>query len=74
MYSGPAINVLAITMTAKILGWQRGLARAVGGHFCCQITHYHLSFDYPILDAQGVVYKRRTFFVPSSLSCPRLPA
>ncbi|RLC17245.1 MAG: permease [Deltaproteobacteria bacterium] len=30
LYSGPAINVLAITMTAKILGWQLGLARAIG--------------------------------------------
>jgi len=30
LYSGPAINVLAITMTARILGWQLGLARAVG--------------------------------------------
>lgn len=30
LYSGPAINVLAITLTAKVLGWQLGLARAVG--------------------------------------------
>ena len=30
LYSGPAINVLAITLTAKILGWQLGVARAVG--------------------------------------------
>ena len=30
LYSGPAINVLAITLTAKILGWKLGLARAVG--------------------------------------------
>lgn len=30
LYSGPAINVLAIIMTARILGWQLGLARAVG--------------------------------------------
>jgi uncharacterized protein len=30
LYSGPAINVLAITLTAKILGWRLGLARAVG--------------------------------------------
>ncbi len=30
LYSGPAINVLAITLTAKILGWQLGLARALG--------------------------------------------
>ena len=30
LYSGPAINVLAITLTAKILGWELGLARALG--------------------------------------------
>ena len=30
LYSGPAINVLAIIMTARILGWQIGLARAIG--------------------------------------------
>lgn len=30
LYSGPAINVLAIIMTARILGWQLGAARAVG--------------------------------------------
>jgi uncharacterized membrane protein YraQ (UPF0718 family) len=30
LYSGPAINVLAITMTARVLGWQLGVARAVG--------------------------------------------
>ncbi|MBM4154948.1 MAG: hypothetical protein FJ221_07940 [Lentisphaerae bacterium] len=30
LYSGPAINVLAIVLTARILGWRLGLARAVG--------------------------------------------
>jgi len=30
LYSGPAINILAIVMTARILGWQIGLARALG--------------------------------------------
>jgi len=30
LYSGPAINVLAIIMTARILGFRIGLARAVG--------------------------------------------
>jgi len=30
LYSGPAINVLAIILTARVLGWQMGLARAVG--------------------------------------------
>ncbi len=30
LYSGPAINVLAIILTARVLGWQLGLARALG--------------------------------------------
>lgn len=30
LYSGPAINTLAIILTARILGWQLGLARAIG--------------------------------------------
>ncbi len=30
LYSGPAVNVLAIILTARVLGWQLGLARAAG--------------------------------------------
>jgi uncharacterized protein len=30
LYSGPAINVLAIILTARILGWELGLARTIG--------------------------------------------
>lgn len=30
LYSGPAINVLAIALTARILGWELGAARAIG--------------------------------------------
>src|SRR5512137_1467880 len=30
LYSGPAINILAIVLTAKVLGWKMGVARAVG--------------------------------------------
>lgn len=30
LYSGPAINVLAIVLSAKVLGWKIGLARAIG--------------------------------------------
>jgi len=30
LYSGPAINVLAIILTARVLGWKLGLARALG--------------------------------------------
>src|SRR3972149_6290503 len=31
LYSGPAINVLAIILTARILGLEMGVARAIGG-------------------------------------------
>ncbi len=30
LYSGPAINILSIILTARVLGWQLGLARALG--------------------------------------------
>jgi len=30
LYSGPAINILAIALTARVLGWELGVARAVG--------------------------------------------
>lgn len=30
LYSGPAINVLAIILTARVLGWRLGLARGLG--------------------------------------------
>lgn len=30
LYSGPAINVMAIVLTARVFGWQLGLARAAG--------------------------------------------
>ncbi|MDP8299826.1 MAG: permease [Candidatus Tantalella remota] len=30
LYSGPAINVLAIILTARVLGWELGAARAFG--------------------------------------------
>ncbi len=29
LYSGPAINILAIILTARVLGWQLGLARVI---------------------------------------------
>ncbi len=30
LYSRPAINVMAVVLTARVLGWQLGLARAIG--------------------------------------------
>ncbi len=51
LYSGPAINVLAITLTAKILGWQLGLARAIGAIFFAVITGLLMSFIFRKDDA-----------------------
>jgi uncharacterized membrane protein YraQ (UPF0718 family) len=44
LYSGPAINVLAIVFTARILGWQLGLARAVGAILFAIITGLLMAF------------------------------
>ena len=38
LYSGPAINVLAIVLTAKVLGWELGLARAIGAVIFAIVT------------------------------------
>ena len=74
LYSGPAINVLAITLTAKILGWQLGLARAVGAIFFAVITGLLMAFIFRKDDAArttGQIYvpdedgKQRTLFQDS---------
>jgi len=44
LYSGPAINVLAIILTAKVLGWQLGLARAVGAVLFAVVTGLLMAF------------------------------
>jgi hypothetical protein len=44
LYSGPAINVLAIVLTARILGWELGIARAIGAIIFAIITGLLMSF------------------------------
>lgn len=59
LYSGPAINVLAITLTTKILGWQFGLARAVGAVVFAVITGLLMAVIFRKDDAartQGQIY------------------
>jgi uncharacterized protein len=59
LYSGPAINVLAITLTAKILGWQLGLARAIGAIVFAVITGLLMALIFRKDDAartQGQIY------------------
>ncbi|NLD38872.1 MAG: permease [Desulfatiglans sp.] len=59
LYSGPAINVLAIVLTARILGWQLGLARAIGAVLFAIITGLLMAFIFRKDDAEreaGQVY------------------
>jgi len=59
LYSGPAINVLAISLTAKILGWQLGLARAIGAVLFAVVTGLLMALIFRKDDAartQGQIY------------------
>jgi uncharacterized membrane protein YraQ (UPF0718 family) len=59
LYSGPAINVLAIILTAKVLGWELGLARAVGAITFSIITGLLMAFIFRKDDANrtaGQIY------------------
>ncbi|HYQ60664.1 MAG TPA: permease [Desulfatiglandales bacterium] len=51
LYSGPAINVLAIVLTARILGWEMGLARAVGAVLFSVIVGLLMAFIFRKEDA-----------------------
>jgi len=68
LYSGPAINVLAIILTARILGWQMGLARAIGAISFAMITGLLMAFIFRKDDA-----KRETgeIFLPEEESKAR---
>ena len=46
LYSGPAVNVLAIILTARVLGWQLGLARAIGAVVFAVVTGLLMAFIY----------------------------
>jgi len=51
LYSGPAINVLAIVLTARILGWQLGLPRAIGAVIFAVIPGFLRAFFFRKDDA-----------------------
>jgi len=51
LYSGPAINVLAIVLTARILGWELGLARAIGAVVFAVLTGLLMAFFFRKDDA-----------------------
>lgn len=52
LYSGPAINILAIVLSAKVFGWKIGLARAVGAVLFSIIIGLVMAFIYRKDDAR----------------------
>src|SRR5512143_3765361 len=46
LYSGPAINVLAMVLTARVLGWKLGLARAIGAVGVAYLVGLTMHFIY----------------------------
>lgn len=63
LYSGPAINVLAIVMTAKILGWKLGLARAIGAILFAALTGLLMAL---LFERRGKDKNPGPIFVPES--------
>ena len=59
LYSGPAINVLAIILTARVLGFELGLARAIGAILFSVVIglfmHFFFRKEEAARQAQGVV-------------------
>lgn len=55
LYSGPAINVLAIILTARVLGWELGLARAIGAVVFAVVTGLLMAFIFRKEDAARTV-------------------
>ena len=51
LYSGPAVNVLAIVLTARILGWQLGIARVIGAILFAILTGLLMAFFFKKEDA-----------------------
>jgi uncharacterized membrane protein YraQ (UPF0718 family) len=46
LYSGPAINILAIILTARILGFEMGIARVIGAVFFSVVIGLVMAFIY----------------------------
>ncbi|KAA0256914.1 permease [Deferribacter autotrophicus] len=76
VYSGPAINILAIVLTARILGWELGLARGLGAVFFAVIIGLLMEMFFgkednqrlnniptPTIDRERPLYKDILFFL-----------
>ncbi|MEW6244501.1 MAG: permease [Bacillota bacterium] len=59
LYSGPAINVLAIILTARVLGWQMGVARALGAVLFSIVIGLIMAFIYRKGEAERATVSRK---------------
>lgn len=74
LYSGPAINILAIVLTAKVLGLELGVARAIGAVVFAIVIGLAMAFLYrreerARADANGAVVPDDSFaFSPAAVA------
>ncbi|WP_205340778.1 permease [Denitrificimonas caeni] len=61
LYSGPAINIMAIVITAKVLGAEMGFARALGAILFAVVIGAIMHLIYRKEEAQRVVKNTRGF-------------
>ena len=61
LYSGPAINIMAVVVTAKALGAEIGLARAIGAIFFALVIGAIMHLIYRKEEAQRTVTNKRGF-------------
>ncbi|HON88769.1 MAG TPA: permease [Spirochaetia bacterium] len=52
LYSGPAINILAIVLSAKVFGWKLGLARTIGAVLFSVVIGFLMALIYRKEDKQ----------------------
>lgn len=67
LYSGPAINVLAIFFSAKVLGWEIGLARALGAIIFAFVIGLLMQLIFRREDEKRLADERMFQFNPDNL-------
>lgn len=61
LYSGPAINIMAVVVTAKVLGAEMGLARTIGAILFALVIGAIMHLIYRKEEAQRTVKNKRGF-------------
>jgi len=61
LYSGPAINIMAVVVTAKVLGAEIGIARAIGAIVFALVIGTIMHLIYRDEEAQRTVINKRGF-------------